>query len=189
MDLKILSHAISTCCYCAFNWYEFLTSKIAERCESNFTSVFVKLTLHIEILSSSCETGLMLVLHNSIVKKLTLVQAMAWCRHATRHHLSPCWPMSVSSDDVTGSQWDISLSTFHVIHLPNQTTHNRNKIQHSTHCVPHKLMPRPNGCRFVDGDLKCISVNEYIWIFIKMSLKLIYRGTTNNISALDQIMA
>ena len=37
--------------------------------------------------------------------KSTLVQVMAWCRQATRHYLSQCWPRSMSPNGVTGPQW------------------------------------------------------------------------------------
>ena len=37
--------------------------------------------------------------------KSTLVQVMAWCRQATSHYLSQCWPRSVSPNGVTRPQW------------------------------------------------------------------------------------
>ena len=36
--------------------------------------------------------------------KSTLVQVMAWCRQATSHYLSQCWPRSVSAYGVTRPQ-------------------------------------------------------------------------------------
>ena len=36
--------------------------------------------------------------------KSTLVQVMAWCRQATSHHLSQCWPRSMLPNDVTRPQ-------------------------------------------------------------------------------------
>ena len=35
----------------------------------------------------------------------TLVQVMAWCRQATSHYLSQCWPRYLSPYGVTRSQW------------------------------------------------------------------------------------
>ena len=35
----------------------------------------------------------------------TLVQVMAWCRKATSHYLSQCWPTSMSPYDITRPQW------------------------------------------------------------------------------------
>ena len=37
--------------------------------------------------------------------------------------------------------------------------------------------------------LKCISLNEYTWIYIKISLKIVAKGQINNIPSLVQIMA
>ena len=37
--------------------------------------------------------------------KSTLVPVMAWCRQATSHYLSQCWPRSLSAYDVTSRQW------------------------------------------------------------------------------------
>ena len=35
----------------------------------------------------------------------TLVQVMAWCRQATSHHLSQCWPRSLTPYGITRPQW------------------------------------------------------------------------------------
>ena len=37
--------------------------------------------------------------------KSTLVHVMAWCRQATSHYLSQCWPRSMSPYGVTRLQW------------------------------------------------------------------------------------
>ena len=37
--------------------------------------------------------------------KSTLVQVIAWCRQATSHYLSQCWPKSLSPYNVTWPQW------------------------------------------------------------------------------------
>ena len=36
---------------------------------------------------------------------LMMVQVMAWCRQATSHYLSQCWPRSMSPNGVTRPQW------------------------------------------------------------------------------------
>ena len=41
--------------------------------------------------------------------KSTLVQVMAWCRQATSHYLSQCWPRSMPPYGVTWPQWVKSL--------------------------------------------------------------------------------
>ena len=42
---------------------------------------------------------------------------------------------------------------------------------------------------FPDDIFKCISLNEYVWISIEISLKYVPTGSINNITALVQIMA
>ena len=37
--------------------------------------------------------------------KSTLVPVMAWCRQATSHYLSQCWPRSMSPNGVTRPEW------------------------------------------------------------------------------------
>ena len=37
--------------------------------------------------------------------KSPLVQVMAWCRQATSHYLSQCWPRSLSPYGITRPQW------------------------------------------------------------------------------------
>ena len=51
------------------------------------------------------------------------------------------------------------------------------------------LRPRQNGRHFADDTFKCLFLNENIWIPIKISLKIVPKGSINNIPALVQIMA
>ena len=51
------------------------------------------------------------------------------------------------------------------------------------------LRPRQDGRSFADDDLKCIFLNENVWIPIKISLKFVPKDPVNNIPALVQIMA
>ena len=46
------------------------------------------------------------------------------------------------------------------------------------------LGPRHNGRHFSDDIVKCIFLNENIWIPIKISLTFVPRGPMNNIPAL-----
>ena len=48
---------------------------------------------------------------------------------------------------------------------------------------------RDNGHHFADDILKCIFLNENVWIPIKISLKFVPKGPINNIPAMVQIMA
>ena len=71
----------------------------------NLSSVFFKLILLIDIMSTSCEIGLRWMPQISIHYESTLVQVMTWCRQATSHYLGQCIPRSVSSYGVTRPQW------------------------------------------------------------------------------------
>ena len=51
------------------------------------------------------------------------------------------------------------------------------------------LRPRQDGCYFADDVLKCIFLNENVWISLKIPLKFFPKGPINNIPALVQIMA
>ena len=49
--------------------------------------------------------------------------------------------------------------------------------------------PRENGRHFADNIVKCIFLNENVWILIMISLKFAPKGPINNIPALVLIMA
>ena len=51
------------------------------------------------------------------------------------------------------------------------------------------LGPRQNGRHFPEDILKCIFLNENVWISIRISLKFVPKGPINNIPALVQITA
>ena len=51
------------------------------------------------------------------------------------------------------------------------------------------LRLRQNGRHFADDVLKCIFLNENMWISLEISLKFVPEGPINNIPALVQIMA
>ena len=51
------------------------------------------------------------------------------------------------------------------------------------------LRPRRNGRHFPDDILKCIFLNENVWIPIEISLKFVRKGPVDNIPALVYLMA
>ena len=57
------------------------------------------------------------------------------------------------------------------------------------HPCLNPLRPRQNGGHFPDDIIKCIFLNENVWISITNSLKFVPKGPINNIPALVQIMA
>ena len=48
---------------------------------------------------------------------------------------------------------------------------------------------RQYGRNFPDDIFKCISLNENVWISIRISLKFVHKGPINNSPALVQIIA
>ena len=60
-----------------------------------------------------CETALRCMSLDLTEDKSTLVQVMAWCRQATSHYLSQCWPRSLPPYGVTRPRWvKKTLATF-----------------------------------------------------------------------------
>ena len=73
-----------------------------------------KLILVIDGWSISSEIALRWKSENLTEDKSTLVQVMAWCRQATSHYLSQCWPRSQSPYGVTRPQW-VNTHLYHYI--------------------------------------------------------------------------
>ena len=71
----------------------------------NFRYVIFKQIVMIDGRGISCEIALLWMSLDFIDDQSTLVQVMAWCRQATNHYLSQCWPRSLSSYGVTRPQW------------------------------------------------------------------------------------
>ena len=67
-------------------------------------NLIFNLVLLIGILRSLYDNALRSMLQN-ITGKSTLVQVMAWCRQATSHYLSQCWPRSMLPYGVIRPQW------------------------------------------------------------------------------------
>ena len=65
----------------------------------------------------------------------------------------------------------------------------RRVIPWAWHLTVDTLRPRQDGRYFADDVLKCIFLNENVWILLKMSLKFVPKDPINNIPALVQIMA
>ena len=61
--------------------------------------------------------------------KSTLVQVMAWCRQATSHYLSQCWPSSMSPYSVTRPQWVKEPGHQRAWHWSNQLKYSFSSIR------------------------------------------------------------
>ena len=71
----------------------------------NLKLVNFKLISTIKILSTFCEIAIRWMPQFLTDDKSTLLQVMAWCRQATSHYLSQCWPRSMSPYGVIRPQW------------------------------------------------------------------------------------
>ena len=75
------------------------------RFQFNIRYIIFKLTLGNGGWGISYEIALRWMPQDLTDDKSTLVQVMAWCRQATSHYLSQCWPRSMSPNGVTRPQW------------------------------------------------------------------------------------
>ena len=75
------------------------------RFKANFRWVISKLILVVNGWGISCETALIWVSLDHTYDMSTLVQVMAWCRQATSHYLSQCWPRSLPPYGIIRPQW------------------------------------------------------------------------------------
>ena len=81
-----------------------LNSLAPGRFKINFRWVIFKLILVVNGWGIFYETDLIWLSLSHTYDKSTLVQVMTWCRHATSHYLSQCWPKSQSPYGVTRPQ-------------------------------------------------------------------------------------
>ena len=82
-----------------------LNSLAPGRFKVNFRWVILKLILMVNGWGISCEIALIWVSLDHTYDKSTLVQVMAWCRQATSHYMSQCWPRSLSPYGVIRPRW------------------------------------------------------------------------------------
>ena len=71
----------------------------------DFKNVILNLDLLIGIFKSSYDNILRWMPQDLTDDESALIQVMAWCRQATSHYLSQCWPRSLSPYGVTRPQW------------------------------------------------------------------------------------
>ena len=95
-------------------------------------------------------------------EKSTLVQVMAWCRQATSHYLSQCWPRSMSPNGVTRPQWVKNLNS-----SPSGQ----------------------NGRHFAGDIFRCILLMKNFVFWLKFHLSLFLRIQLTINPALVQILA
>ena len=94
--------------WCGFENYWFKSASSRGQCvqlaprrfEQNFRQVIFKLISVTDAWGISCKIALRWMPLDLTNDKSTLVQVMAWCRQATSHYLSQCWPWFMSPYDM-----------------------------------------------------------------------------------------
>ena len=94
---------------------EVLNSSAPGKFEWNFRHVIFKHILVIDALGIPCKIALILMLLDFTDDQSTLVQVMAWCRQATSHYLSQCWPRSLLQYGVNRPEWVLKMKSKHQI--------------------------------------------------------------------------
>ena len=105
-DLMSVCRAITYRCACwPLRRYVKTGSLAPGRLEQNFRSVIFKLISVTDARCVSCKIALRWMPLDLNDDKSTLVQVVVWCRQATSHYLSQCWPRIMSLYGVTRPQW------------------------------------------------------------------------------------
>ena len=121
---NILHDSYGTCFY-----HFVINSLYPERC--NFKCVILQHMQMIDIVSISRSTVLRWIPKDFTDDKSTLVQVMAWCHQATSHHLSQCWPRSMSPYGISRPQrvtYYICIIIYHCWHM---SYHQTSSISHT----------------------------------------------------------
>ena len=111
----------------------YIHSLTPRKFELNSRKVLFKLNLKIDWWGISCEIVLRWMSLDLTGNESTLVQVMAWCRQATNHYLSQCWPRSVSPYGITRPQWVKEFEN-HTFFKNNSTSSRSQWVNICTHC-------------------------------------------------------
>ena len=112
-----------------------------------FTKVILKLTLIIDDCSISCKIALRGMSLDRTDDNATLAQVMAWCRQATSHYLSQCWPRSLLPCGITSPQWVNTLILFHLF-IAICYCQKLISVHNTSQCVQHMEFPY---CTLIQG--------------------------------------
>ena len=115
-----------------------LNSLATGKLEWNFRNLILQMTSVIDGWGISCELALRWMSLDLTDDKSTLVQVMAWCRQATSHYLSQCWPRSPSPYGVTRLQW----VKFHwvISELSGERIIERRELNSAENCPPSNII-------------------------------------------------
>ena len=96
VGIDVADHGLPSSCFNSLAYGKF---------KWNFRYAIFKQILVIGGWGISCEIAPIWMSLDFTDDQSTLVQVMAWCRKATSHYLSQCWPRPMSSYGVTRPQW------------------------------------------------------------------------------------
>ena len=130
------------------------------------------------MIDTCCEMALRRMSLELTDHKSTLVQVMAWCRQATSHYLSQCWPSFLSPYGVTRPWWGNIYQGLDKMAAILQTTF----CQHcSNYIFILNLTPGFNGlgidnCKmrwetFEFWDLVCLTLEAWGYIYTCINFK------------------
>ena len=109
MWLMKVSEWSRSCCFITFqrtSGFELAPRKF----EWNFRHLIFKQIAVIDGWGICCEIAPIWMSLDFTDDQSALVQVMAWCRQATSHYLSQCWPRSLSPSGVTRPEWVDAIS-------------------------------------------------------------------------------
>ena len=86
-------------------WHQWVNSLAPGKFEWKYGYLNFQIISVTDVWGVSCEFIFRWMSLDLTDDKSTLVQVMAWCRQATSHYLSQCWPRSLSPYGVTRPQW------------------------------------------------------------------------------------
>ena len=140
--------------------------------------------------------------------KSTLVQVMAWCRQATSHYLSQCWPRSLWPYGVTKPQWVnwqhhnvwwLSVVLISCYHATLYMVPNIILYHELAYVVSASGTAKPKDFQHIEAETRWptfrrrdFQIHLLEWKctnFDYISLKFVPKGQINNIPTLVQIMA
>ena len=131
----------------------------------NFRCLILQIILVIDGWGISCGLALRWMPLELTDDKSTLVQVMAWCRQATSHYLSQCWPRSLSPYGVTRPQW---VKQYLTAILSKMMFSFAKILLHwsSTESLP--FTPHLIDCHTLYQIMACIN-NYIVWYFVVCS--------------------
>ena len=156
-------------------WTQCMNTLPPGRYGSNFSGVFFKLILRVDILSTSCEIGLSHI-HVPLSMISTSLQAMAECCQATSYNLNQCRPRSIFPHCVTRPRLVNPMAQQIIMITPHAK--NPLKIRYNAF-VSFTKYTRSNYSREVPVPVKQVYLTHVLY-FIAISPKIVLKDPIDN---------